>query len=426
MTVMMTPAGVMNTETFVVILEVAVLAPARARNPEGKALVLVIDAAPCHGVDLEHTDVKPEIARLLLKYNAIMLCIPANTSTHLSPLDCCFFATWKNYLRRMLNNISAVYGDPEAAINQRRLELTTEEPDFYAGTIRSAFERAGNVEASHGQRTSLLLFCWIHVAAANPLRKAALQSWSKPGLFPYDKAKMRERVSASSPLQPTRPTQRCSPRVEENISLRGVLIAAKACLETALSVGTSDALAAGLDDSVDIIREKATAGQHEDRINACTLSTATLDKPSRQLTHKGKALYNLATLEEAMFREVSRREEAKQGKAAAAAADKAAKKAARDAEKAAKAKIAEEGRAKKKKDKEDKKAEQLADKAGLAAEKAAATAAAKAATAAATAQPPAKPSIRRKPAAQKRKKPVKDASEGSTYRKELGKSYRRR
>ena len=100
MAVMMAPPGVMNTEAFVVFLEKAALQPARERNGGSGPLVLVMDAAPCHGIDLTHKDIAPGLAALLVKYNAIMLCIPANTSTHLSPLDCCFFGAWRGWVER--------------------------------------------------------------------------------------------------------------------------------------------------------------------------------------------------------------------------------------------------------------------------------------------------------------------------------------
>ena len=132
MVIIATPNGVETTESFLPIFEHGTLAPARKRINQmhpvygpfrpgeegtglGQKIVVILDCDSTHGVDLKNEECSKELAKLCLKYNAKLVPVPANTPTHLSPLDVAFFGSWKGMLRKVTGVVAMVHSGADAS-----------------------------------------------------------------------------------------------------------------------------------------------------------------------------------------------------------------------------------------------------------------------------------------------------------------------
>jgi len=194
-TVICTKAGVATTESHVLMLRHQCIIPAHKRrynNDIAIPLLLIIDNANCHGFDIDFEDLSAEMADLFREFNVIAVPLPANTSTHLSPLDLRFFGNLKTSLDKTLNDLVQVAANADWALNPT--SLTVEQAaDIFPGRCAegedrsrypTAFERCGNLEGSLGPRTMILGILQIFAAKKRSFANVAFGSWDSTGVWP--------------------------------------------------------------------------------------------------------------------------------------------------------------------------------------------------------------------------------------------------
>jgi len=327
MTITPAPNGVQTTESFLAMFEQASLIPARKRVALSQKLLVVMDCDSTHGVDLKNGECSKELAALCLLYNAELVPAPANTSTHLSPLDVAFFGTWKGYVRGITRTVASIWSDDDAAkgisLHPRRLQSRREPPDLKAMTVRPKLHRAQGMKAQLGPRTHIMAFCLISEAKRVPLENAARESFKKPGIFPYSPEKMLAIVGDRPEPPPPPPGEaqpRASPRIEQRSEADAVRLQAIAYLQNAAGRGTGE-IHRAFDVAVAAIEQVETVALRQRRLAACTMGEAEPEKTKRNTKYKGTQYFSANVLQEITERGVTlKQQKADEEKAERAAA----------------------------------------------------------------------------------------------------------
>jgi hypothetical protein len=366
MVIIATPNGVETTESFLLIFEHGTLAPARKRinqmhpvygpfRPDeegtglGQKIVVILDCDSTHGVDLKNEECSKELAKLCLKYNAELVPVPANTSTHLSPLDVAFFGSWKGMLRKVTGVVAMVHSGADASrgicLHPKRLEAWQELPDAETNSVRSALDRAQGMKAALDPRSHCMAFCLIWVAKRKALENAARESFRKPGIYPLDKDKMLAIVGeVAKPVEVSGPQTRVSPRTEQRSAADASRLKAIKYLQASAGrdVGV---MHRSFDVAVAALEAVSTVGLGQRRLASCTMGVTEVEKHKRNLTLGSSTMhFSAKTLREGLEKLRTNKEqkllEAKAQKEAEREAASTAKKAKKAIEKAAKAAVA--------------------------------------------------------------------------------------
>lgn len=188
-----TGKGSANQQSHPIMLERVVLIPARQRFPDGKLLVLC-DMPGSH-------QLTPELADMLVKYDAILHPFPANSSTVLDPLDVSVFRKHKAILSRLFNKVNLIYENPTAYFCPDTLDVK-----FDTTLFADARQRALGMGTSADILTRVIAckLAWHHieVESMNGGPRRAADGFALAGLVPFDPQRVYSRVGGAS-VRPT-------------------------------------------------------------------------------------------------------------------------------------------------------------------------------------------------------------------------------
>lgn len=323
-----TDAGVANTESHLQMLELQCIKPAHERRYKADLnipLLLIIDNANCHGFDIDFEDMSKEMAELFAKYNVVCVPLPANTSTHLSPLDLRYFGFLKTCLDTTLNDIVQVASNPEWGLNPTILKVE-QVAVLFPGRCNAdsqdyptALERAANLEGSLGPRTMILGILLIHASKRRDLEDVAYGSWSSTGVWPPSRGVFLQKCGAGEVKMAMKTerekeaNERRSQRREMGELGKDVLKRVICLAQAGLGSGTLDGMKVVGDEIVAAIRKDLkTAGAYLDFIDSLPNKAGKVERTKRQTKYKGTIYYNMYQVEQAAKDDVRAKEKAKQ------------------------------------------------------------------------------------------------------------------
>ena len=201
-----TKKGVATTVASLEALEMVALKPARARmnkmegyapGDSGKTLALSLDCPKCHGITWTDDGipiVSKEVQEILDKYNAIVLPLPHNTSTSLSPLDVAYLGTLKSFIKKVFSNLPRCWSKATDYLNPYTLDVDVVEiglAEQAAGIkAKSPTERCLGMNAKVDMHTVLWTFAILHSNVIGSLEAAAKKGFRDTGVFPLNQRQM--------------------------------------------------------------------------------------------------------------------------------------------------------------------------------------------------------------------------------------------
>lgn len=190
-----TPCGVATKDAHLKMFEQQCLAPLHAQRYHDATvpLIIILDACTQHGVENFWGDMDKSIAKLLKKYNARLVVVPSNCSTHASPLDLLFLGNFKNILNATLQKIVSCRHMREMALHPVDLvledvraafpKLDLDDDDSYP----TAFQRALHCEPTLSPRTIHMVTLLIMSAKQRQIANAAAGSFANHGIWPINR-----------------------------------------------------------------------------------------------------------------------------------------------------------------------------------------------------------------------------------------------
>jgi hypothetical protein len=273
-------AGVATKEGSLVALAEVALAPARARlnklcsipasegTAAGKVIAISFDCPACHGITWDEETgiphVSTDVQAVLDKYNAIVLPLPHNTSTALSPLDVAYLGMLKQLLRRIFSQLPRCWANPTDHLNVHTLKVIVVElsdADLRAGKrALPAVTRCLNMEGKICMRTVLWAFGVLHTHWGPELSKSAKRGFRDAGMHPLDYNTMVAKGQASVGADDIGGKQReCAIRKKEADVLRErIMLAHKNSTDAICFIQEVKMLTASFQTPRDVLERKYT------------------------------------------------------------------------------------------------------------------------------------------------------------------------